>query len=128
MTRGNCPSWFHEGLAQLHEGSDRMDPYPRLRVAKKQGELLPLWSLEGLFVHYSKEKALLVYAEALAATEYLVARRGREALVKILRMLGGDETMNEALKTVVGLDYQQFQTAWEADLMRFSIAINPPPG
>ena len=94
-------------------------PQQQRRVAKKQGELLPLWSLEGLFVHYSKEKALLVYAEALAATEYLVARRGREALVKILRMLGGDETMNEALKTVVGLDYQQFQTAWEADLMRF---------
>ena len=27
--------------------------------------------------------------------------------------------MNEALKAVVGLDYQEFQTAWEADLKRF---------
>ena len=119
MTQGNCPSWFHEGLAQLREGSDRMDPYPRLRVAQAEGNLLPLWSLEGLFVNYSKEKARLVYAEALAATEYLKLRRGRGSLRKILRILGGSHTMNEALKAVVGLDYQEFQTAWEADLKRF---------
>ena len=119
MTRGNCPSWFHEGLAQLREGSDRMDPYPMLRVVQAEGNLLPLWSLEGLFVNYSKEKARLVYAESLAATEYLELRRGRESLRKILRILGGSHTMNEALKEVVGLDYQEFQTAWEADLKRF---------
>ncbi|TDI38147.1 MAG: tetratricopeptide repeat protein [Acidobacteria bacterium] len=118
MTRGNCPSWFHEGLAQLR-GSDRMDPYPTLRVAQAEGNLLPLWSLEGLFVNYSKEKARLVYAEALAATEYLELRRGRESLRKILMILGSSHTMNEALKAVVGLDYQEFQTAWEADLKRF---------
>jgi hypothetical protein len=27
--------------------------------------------------------------------------------------------MNDALKKVVGLDYQEFQTAWEADLERY---------
>ena len=27
--------------------------------------------------------------------------------------------MNEALKAVVGLDCQEFQTTWEADLDRF---------
>ncbi len=53
MTRGNRPSWFHEGLAQMRERSDRMDPYPRLRVAQSDGNLLPLWSLEGLFVKQS---------------------------------------------------------------------------
>ena len=96
-----------------------MDPYPRLRMAQAEGNLLPRWSLEGLFVNYSKEKARLVYAEALAATEYLELRRRRESLRKILRLLGGSHTMNEALKTVIGLDYQEFQMAWEADLKRF---------
>ncbi len=118
MTSGNCPSWFHEGLAQLHEGSERIDPYPRLRAARAEGGLLPLWSLEGALLNYSKEKALLAYSEALAATEYLEARKGRAALLRLLELLGERHTMNDALKKVVGLDYQELQTAWEADLER----------
>lgn len=119
MTRTNCPSWFHEGLAQLREGSARRDPYPILRAAQAEGRLLPLWSLEGPLVNYSKDKAQLVYAEALAATEYLTARRGVGAPLKILQLLAKQQTMNDALKSVVGLDYQEFQTAWEADLERY---------
>jgi tetratricopeptide (TPR) repeat protein len=120
MTSGNCPSWFHEGIAQLHEGSERMNPYPRLRAAKAEGRLLPLWSLEGALLNYSKEKALLAYSEALAATEYLEARKGRSALLRILKLLAERETMNDALKEVIGLDYQELQTAWEADLDRYA--------
>jgi tetratricopeptide (TPR) repeat protein len=119
LTAGNCPSWFHEGIAQLREGGERSDPYPRVEAARAEGSLLPLWSLEGPLLNYSKEKALLAYAEALAATEYLAARRGRPALIRILHLLGERQTMNDALKKVVGLDYQEFQTAWEADLGRY---------
>jgi hypothetical protein len=120
MTSGNCPSWFHEGLAQLHEGGDRIDPYPRLRAARSEGGLLPLWSLEGPLLNYSKEKAQLAYSQALAATEYLEARKGRSALLRILQLLGERHTMNDGLKKVIGLDYQELQTAWEADLERHS--------
>ena len=120
MTSGNCPSWFHEGVAQLQEGSERIDPYPRLRAAQAEGGLLPLWSLEGPLLNYSKEKALLAYSEALAATEYLEARRGRSGLLRILQLLSERRTMNDALKKVIGLDYQELQTAWEADLERYA--------
>lgn len=119
LTNRNCPSWFHEGLAQLREGTERVDPYPTLRQAQAEGKLLPLWSLEGSLVGYSKDKARLVYAQALAATEYVAMRRGKDAPVKILRLLARNETMNDALQSVVGLDYQEFQTAWEADLARY---------
>ena len=120
MTSGNCPSWFHEGVAQLQEGSDRIDPYPRLRAAQAEGGILPLWSLEGPLLNFSKEKALLAYSEALAATEYLEARKGRAGLLRILQLLSERHTMNDALKKVVGLDYQELQTAWEADLERYA--------
>jgi tetratricopeptide (TPR) repeat protein len=119
LTNTNCPSWFHEGLAQLREGGARRDPYPILRAAQAEGRLLPLWSLEGPLVSYTKDKAQLVYAEALAATEYVVARRGADAPLKILRLLARQQSMNDALKSVVGLDYQEFQTAWETDLERY---------
>ena len=122
-TAGNCPTWFHEGIAQLREGGDRFDPYPTLRAARAESKILPLWSLEGPIVNYPKDKALLAYAEGLAATDYITARRGPDAIAKILRLLARGQTMGEALKTVIGLDYQEFQTAWEADLDRF----RPPP-
>jgi hypothetical protein len=79
---------------------------------------MPLWSLEGSLLHYSKQRARLAYMESLAATAYLVERKNRQVLVKILDRLAERKTMNEALKKVVGLDYQEFQTAWEADLDR----------
>ncbi len=120
MTSGNCPSWLHEGVAQLHEGSERIDPFPRLRAAQADGGILPLWSLEGPLLNYSKEKALLAYSEALAATEYLEARKGRSGILRILQLLGERHTMNDALKKVIGLDYQELQTAWEADLERYA--------
>ena len=119
LTRGNCPAWLHEGIAQLGEGSERLDPYPRLRDAQARGTLLPLWSLEGPLLNYSKDKALLAYAQSLSATEYVTARKGRSALIRILEMLAQRQTMNDALKKIVGLDYQEFQAAWEADLARY---------
>jgi tetratricopeptide (TPR) repeat protein len=117
-TRGNCPMWFHEGLAQLRTGDAPPDMDARLNEAKKNGSLLPLWSLEGSVLHYGEEKAKLAYLESLSATQYIVKRRNRRALVQILDRLAERQTMNEALRKVVGLDYQEFQTAWEADLGR----------
>jgi hypothetical protein len=69
-------------------------------------------------MHYSKQRARLAYMESLAATMYVIERKGQPAVAKILDRLAERKTMNEALKKVVGLDYQEFQTAWEADLDR----------
>jgi hypothetical protein len=118
-TRGNCPMWFHEGLAQFRTGDAPPDMYARLKKARENGSLLPLWSLEGSILHYNEENAKLAYLESLAATEYIVGRRNRRALLQILDKLAERQTMNEALRKVVGLDYQEFQTAWEADLGRY---------
>ena len=119
MTAGNCPAWLHEGIAQQREGADSTEAYARVRAARAEGKLLSLWSLEGALLGYSKEEARLAYAQALAATEYLSARRGSSAVLRILRLLADGRTMNEALRRVVGLDYHEFQTAWEADLGRY---------
>ncbi len=118
-TRGNCPTWFHEGLAQWRTGEAPADLYPMLRKARANGTLLPLWTLEGSLLHYSERKADLAYRQALAATQYLVRRRSRQALGQILSRLAEQETMNDTLRKVIGLDYQEFQTAWEADLDHF---------
>lgn len=118
-TGGNCPTWFQEGLALLRTGDSPEGMYAVLREARDQGQLMPLWSLEGPLLHYSKKKIRLAYLESLAATQYVVARRNRSALVRIIDRLAEQKTMNDVLRKVVGLDYQEFQTAWEADLDRY---------
>ncbi len=118
-TRGKCPTWFHEGLAQFRSGESSANMYDTLRKARDDGSLFPLWSLEGSFLAYSKSEARLVYMESLAAIEYVVKRKSRSALARILDLLADRRTMNDALRKVIGLDYQEFQTAWEADLDRY---------
>jgi hypothetical protein len=93
--------------------------YAILREARDKGQLMPLWSLEGPLLHYPKNKVRLAYLESLAATHYVVARRNRSALIQIIDRLAEQKTMNDVLRKVVGLDYQEFQTAWEADLDRY---------
>ncbi len=65
------------------------------------------------------EKARLVYFESLAVTQYLVDRKGRQALNQLLVLLARRYTMNDSLNKIIGLDYQEFQIAWEADLSRY---------
>ena len=118
-TGNNCPTWFHEGFAQLRSGATPPGMYEFLIDAKESQALLPLWSLEGPLLSYSTDKARLVYFESLAATQYLVDRKGRRALNQLLDLLARRHTMNDALNKVIGLDYQELQIAWEADLSRY---------
>ncbi|HEX9724666.1 MAG TPA: tetratricopeptide repeat protein [Vicinamibacteria bacterium] len=118
-TGNNCPTWFHEGFAQWRTGATPPGMYEFLIEAKESNALLPLWSLEGPLLSYSTDKARLVYLESLAATQYLVDRKGTEALHQILDLLARRYTMNDALNKVIGLDYQELQIAWEADLTRY---------
>jgi predicted negative regulator of RcsB-dependent stress response len=118
-TGNNCPTWFQEGFAQMRADTPPPDLYDVLIAAKQSGQLLPLWSLEGPLLNYSTDKARLVYYESLAATQYLVDRKGRAALTDLLDLLARRQTMNDALNRVIGLDYQELQIAWEADLTRY---------
>ena len=118
-TGNNCPTWFHEGYAQLRANQMPDGMYESLKVAKESGALLPLWSLEGPLLSYSTEQARLAYYQSLAATEYLVKRKGKNSLTRIMDLLARRYTMNDALNKVIGLDYQELQTAWEADLGRY---------
>ena len=118
-TGGNCPAWFQEGLAQLRASESPADLYERLREARDRKSLPPLWSLEGPFLNLGVEEARLAYLTSLAATKYLVERKGQRVLTDILIELGGTRSMNEALQRTIGLDYQALETVYEKDLDRY---------
>lgn len=123
-TGNNCPTWFHEGFAQWRTGAMPPGMYEALMEAKESDALMPLWSLEGPLLDYPTEKARLAYLEAFAATQYLVDRKGQDALSRLLDLLARRYTMDDALNMVIGLDYQELQIAWEADLDRYHVAAS----
>lgn len=109
ITRGNCPSWLNEGLAQLMEG--RSDDYfgpalARMFQAKKE---IPFRYLDGPFARLNTKQAVVAYAEALLAAEYLQQSWGTDGLQRILQRLGEGDSPEAALSSVTQMHYADLE-------------------
>jgi hypothetical protein len=115
MTRGRCPVWLNEGLAQLMEGrSAKANPgLARLWSGDKR---MPLKSLEGPFNGMGPEQATLAYAESLAAVQLLVDRAGLREFVRLLGRIGEGNRAEEALNSVYRLNYASLEDAIGASM------------
>ncbi len=105
-TRGNCPRWLHEGLAQMMEGREageksRLEAIDRLNQGKP-GE----WEKHGEFS----------YPIALSLTSHLAERRGLDVLIDVLDYLGEGKGMDEALLRVFNEDYAAVCRRWDRSL------------
>jgi len=103
-TRGNCPRWLQEGLAQLAEGKTlRLSEERRLAgefAASEGGAWYPGFA----------------YPAALSFTRYLSDRFRFEALVDTLEKMGEGATAETALKEVTREDFADLQDAWGKEL------------
>jgi len=109
VTRGNCPSWLNEGLAQLMEG--RSDDYygpalARMFQAKKE---IPFHYLDGPFARLNTNQAVVAYAEALLAADYLRQSWGMDGLQHILRRLADGDSPDAALYSVTQMHYSDLE-------------------
>jgi hypothetical protein len=105
ITRGRCPTWLNEGLAQLMEsrGTDYYGPVlARMFQANKE---IPLQYLDGPFARLNTNQAVVAYAEALLAAEYLRQSWGMDGLQRILQHLGDGESPDAALYEVTQMHY-----------------------
>lgn len=100
-TRGNCPRWLHEGLAQISEER----PLPRAErqvIARRLAEADPAeWDSRGFS-----------YPMALSLTRHLEAKQGFDAVVYLLQLLGEGAELDGALRTVYGQDYAALCRDW----------------
>jgi tetratricopeptide (TPR) repeat protein len=100
-TRGNCPRWLHEGLAQIAEGKKQLRS-EREQIVRHLASVEPEdWDSAGFS-----------YPLALSLTRYLESRQGFDALVYVLQQLGDGADISAALLQVYGQDYAGLCRSW----------------
>lgn len=112
-TRGNCPHWLHEGIAQFLDGTDVVAVETRLR--RDPSALVPLFRIEGPFRDRDSPAREQAYRQSASAVSFLVSRIGRSGLLFLIQRLGEGRPFDRALLET-GLSYNELQQAWESSL------------
>lgn len=106
VSRGACPRWLHEGLAQIAEPRT-LRPADEARLARDVRPDAPATWPDRAFS----------YPAALSLTRYLVDRRGFDSVVAVLERLGDGATLDRAMEAVYGEDYASIARAWAGSLV-----------
>ena len=109
MSAGRCPTWLHEGIAQLEEGRSSASYGRALAQVFGAEREIPYNVLEGSFMQFSSPEATLAYAESLAAAEYIRDTYGVSDLPRILARLAQGSSTEAALRSTVHADYRQLR-------------------
>jgi hypothetical protein len=115
LSAGRCPSWLHEGIAQLLEPKSLGGTGHQLAQLFKVQRNIPLNMLEGSFQQFSGGQAYLAYAESLAAVSYINESSGMSDIQRILQALSQGSSTEAALRSTIHSDYGQL----EADLTKY---------
>jgi tetratricopeptide (TPR) repeat protein len=109
ISRGKCPQWLHEGVAQLMEPRSSAS-YGRTlsRLFAEQHEV-PMNLLEGSFLNLKGDEAAVAYVESLAVTEYIRDTYGMDDLRRILQKIGEGTSTEAALRTTLHSGYSQLE-------------------
>ncbi len=106
-TRGDCPRWLQEGLAQRADGH-RTTPAETREVH----EILGRGSVENW------ETAGFSYPAALSLVGYLESERGEGGLIWLLDALGEGVGIEKALQRTYGRSYAELCRAWADEVLR----------
>lgn len=112
-TKGNCPHWLQEGIAQFLDGTDVRATEAWLR--RQTSPLIPLFRIEGPFRDRDASSREVAYRESASAVSFLVSRIGRNGLLFLIQRLGEGRPFDRALLEA-GLSYTELQQAWESSL------------
>jgi tetratricopeptide (TPR) repeat protein len=109
------PTWLSEGIACLVQGG-YPDYRQRCQQAAEAGQLLPMETL--LMWNVDGEQAFLAYSQANAIVEFIIAQRGKKALLQILDDLRRGVSTDQAFVRTLNLTQGQLFQRWAASLDR----------
>jgi tetratricopeptide (TPR) repeat protein len=109
ITRGRCPQWLNEGVAQIVEPRSSRGHGRRLAQLYAGQHQLPLNTLEGNWMRFTDYEAMLAYHEALAAVEYIRDTYGMSDVQRILQRIGQGSSTETALRSTIHAGYAQLE-------------------
>jgi hypothetical protein len=105
-TRGRCPVWLQEGIAQWIDGS-QMTPggAAKLLALYDRHEDPSLALLEGSWMNFDQEFAANAYGWSLAIVESLTRAGGPSDIEHLLERVAVDSSTEAAVRSSLGFDY-----------------------
>lgn len=109
ISKGRCPTWLNEGVAQLEEPRSSANQGRRLSLLYSTQHNIPLNELEGPFIRFSPPEATVAYAQSLVSVEYIREAYGMSDLVSVLKRLGEGQSTESALRSTIHSGYGQLE-------------------
>jgi len=117
MTRGNCPQWLNEGIAEFF--GRRQYARPGQNAAKAAA--VDFRKLEKGFSTLNAKDAANAYEQSHALVSYMVTAYGWHRLNQTLQALGKGMDIDSAIKSAygdLGLDYDGIVGGWSEAVVR----------
>lgn len=131
MTKGNCPSWLNEGLAELEGRKEFNQPMAELGRVARRGGYVSFQLLERPFSTLSGKQVALAYQQSYALVNFMVGRYGWHKIQEILRLLGTGKPVADAIGVALadyGVDYSGVVKEWQGNMTReYGVPEHPSP-
>lgn len=121
LTRGNCPLWLNEGIAEMFGRMQYNRPMAELGRAARKGGFADFRKLESGFSGLSVPDASLAYQQSYAMVNYLVTTYGWHRVKQVLIGLGNGMNAESAIASAFndyGLTYDGLVKEWQEYMAR----------
>ena len=121
LTRGNCPLWLNEGIAEMFGRRQFSHPAPEGGQAALKGAVVDVHRLEGSFSGLSSNEAALAYQQSYSLVNYLVTAYGWHRVNAILTGLGKGMNITAAVASALqdySLSYDGLVREWAEAMKR----------
>lgn len=109
LSKGRCPGWFDEGLAQLLEGEENPALKPAVMRWLGTNPPVPFSLLQGGFTKLPEEMVAPAYGQSLYATRFLSNRYGFRAIRSYLSKLALGYSSPEAFEIAFEFQEKDFE-------------------
>ena len=121
LTRGNCPLWLNEGIAEMFGRKQLNDARTIHPQATGKAATVDIRKLERSFSGLSTAEAGLAYQQSYSLVNYIVGAYGWHRIQQMLTVLGQGMNINDAVATTLrsyNLSYDGLVKEWQDAMMR----------